>query len=224
LNVNSDLRISAVTSGTSWNGVALEVRDTLSGNVAAATYDPVGRRLILDIADGRTTANTAIAAILAEGTFTAELDMSRDPTNDGTGILVAPTGVAATTGGGTAEILTGRDVNPLETEGVFNSLVRLRNAVATNDVESMQRIVEMLDADHDRLTFGRATLGTRTEGLEAIQARNQDDQVQLQSTLSNEIDMDLAEAITEFSARQAAYEASLRTIGNMFQLSLLDFL
>ena len=36
--------------------------------------------------------------------------------------------------------------------------------------------------------------------------------------------MDLAQAATEFAARQASYEASLRTIGSLFQLSLLDFL
>ena len=72
---------------------------------ATATFDPVGRRLIIDMADGQTTANTVIAAIAAEGTFTAQLDLTSDPTNDGTGTLVAPPGVAATTAGGTAEIV-----------------------------------------------------------------------------------------------------------------------
>ena len=49
-----------------------------------------------------TTANTVIAAVMAEGTFRAELDVSTDPTNDGSGTLVAADASPATTGGGTA--------------------------------------------------------------------------------------------------------------------------
>ncbi len=194
------------------------------GDVAIATFDPLGRRLIIDVADTQTTANTVMAAVAAEGTFTAQLDLTNDPTNDGTGTIVAPPGVVATTTGGTAESLLGRDTNPVETKGVFNSLIRLFDAIQNYDVAAMERIVEMLDDDFDRLNFGRAALGAQGEGLDGIAMRNEDDQVELQTVLSNEIDMDLAVAATQYSARQAAYEASLRTIAGMFRLSLLDFL
>ena len=64
----------------------------------------------------------------------------------------------------------------------------------------------------------------RSQGVEAIRDRNVDDQIELRSTLSDEVDVDLAVAASQFAARQAAYEASLRTIASMFHLSLLDYL
>ena len=54
--------------------------------------------------------------------------------------------------------------------------------------------------------------------------RNEDEQVELKSVLSDEIDVDMAQAASDFLARQAAYEASLRSIASLYQLSLLDFI
>tara|TARA_B100000809_G_C15110086_1_gene520249 strand:- start:1212 stop:1373 length:162 start_codon:yes stop_codon:yes gene_type:complete len=52
----------------------------------------------------------------------------------------------------------------------------------------------------------------------------EDELIELQAALSEEIDVDLVEAISSLTARQAAFEASLRVIGQIFRLSLLDFL
>ena len=90
----------AAQSGTQWNGVDIELRSTLAGDVAIATFDPVGRRLIIDMADGQTTANTLLNAITTEGTFTAELDVTSDPTNNGLGTVVAPPRRGGDDGGG----------------------------------------------------------------------------------------------------------------------------
>ena len=153
-DTNTAFMLSANEPGTEWNGVDVELRNTLVGDNATATYDPVGRRLIIDMADGQTTTNTVLAAVAAEGTFTAQLDQSFDPTNDGSGTLVAPAGVAATTDGGTAESLRGADANPIETVGVFNTLLRLADAIDQYDPAELARVVDMLDVDYDRLSFG----------------------------------------------------------------------
>ncbi len=223
-DINTALVLTAAQAGTGLNGIDIELRNTQVGDVATATYDPVGRRLIIDIADGQTTANTVIAAVAAEGSFTAQLDFAADPTNDGTGTLVAPAGVAATTTGGTAESLLGQDANPIETQGVFNSLLRLAAAIEDYDPAELERIVEMLDADFDRLNFGRAVIGMRTQALDALTTRNGDEQVDMKASLSGEIDTDFAQAASDFSARQAAYEASLKSIASLYRLTLLDFL
>ncbi len=223
-DTNTALVLTAAQAGTGMNGIEIELRSTLGGGSATAFYDPVARRLIIDMEDGQTTANTVIAAVAAEGTFSAALDRTVDPGNDGTGTLVAPAGVAATTAGGTAESLLGQDANPIETQGIFNSLLRLSDAIDNYDAAALERIVEMLDADFDRLNFGRAAIGTHEQGLDALSTRNQDEQVELKVALSGEIDVDFAEAATNFTARQAAYEASLRSIASLYSLSLLDFL
>ena len=222
---NTALHFVANSGGSQWNGIDIEFRSTLLGDVAVATFDDVSvpPRLIIDMADGATTANTVIAAVMAEGTFRAELDLSSDPANDGSGTFVAPAGVTATTAGG-AQTVVGSDTNPIETQGVFNSLIRLHDAVQDYDITKFQRIVEMLDEDFDRLNFGRAEVGARTQGVVAIAMQNEDEQVELRTMLSDEIDVDFAQAASDFASRQAIYEATLRSIANLFQMSLLDFM
>jgi flagellar hook-associated protein 3 FlgL len=202
----------------------VEFRNTLAGDNANVTFDGVGRHLIIEIADGQTTANTVLAAVTAEGTFRADLDLADDPTNDGSGTLVAPPGVAAVADGGAPELMRGTDANPVETHGIFNSLLKLNQAIERYDVEEIQRVVELLDSDFDRLSFGRAELAARAQGLDALQTRHEDEQIDLSTILSKEIDVDLAKAASDFAARQASYQASLQTMSNLYRLTLLDFL
>lgn len=225
-NTNTAFRVEAVQAGTGLNGIDIELRNTVMppSDTASATFDPVGGRLTIDMADGHTTANTVVDAIIDEGTFTAELDFTSDPSNDGNGTLVAPPGAVATTANGTPETFAGEDANPIATEGIFNTLLRLHDAIDNHEVEKLERIVAMFDADFDRLNFGRAVVGASSRALDSIRTRNEDDQVELKAALSKEIDVDLAKAVSDFTARRAGYEASLRSIGNMYRLSLLDFL
>jgi flagellar hook-associated protein 3 FlgL len=120
--------------------------------------------------------------------------------------------------------LTGSDPYPLEVAGAFNSLVRLHDALLNNDVVQIGRAIELLDLDFERANFARAEIGSRGRSLETVQARLEDEEVQLRSNLSDEIDTDLADAISQLTARQAALEASLQLAAQTFRLSLLDFL
>jgi flagellar hook-associated protein 3 FlgL len=52
----------------------------------------------------------------------------------------------------------------------------------------------------------------------------QDESVQFRSALSLELDVDLVKAISDLTARQFAFEASLRTAASMLQMSLLNFI
>ncbi len=223
-HLNTAMQLTASQPGTAMNGVEVEFRNTLAGDTASVTFDGVGRRLIIEIADGQTTANTVLAAVTAEGTFQALLDLTDDPSNNGSGTLVAPPGVAAVADGGTPELVRGTDANPVETHGIFNSLLKLNQAIEQFDVEEIQRVVELLDSDFDRLSFGRAELAARGQGLDALQTRHEDEQIDLRTILSKEIDVDLAQAASDFAARQASYQASLQTMSNLYRLTLLDFL
>jgi flagellin-like hook-associated protein FlgL len=81
-----------------------------------------------------------------------------------------------------------------------------------------------MDEDYQRVNFARAEIGARGRSLDALDQRLEDEDVQLQSALSDEIDTDLADAISRLTARQAALEATLRLTAQTFQLSLFDFL
>ena len=124
----------------------------------------------------------------------------------------------------TTPVLTGSDQNFLQTDSVFTSLLNLRNALEANDTEAIGRAIEQLDDDINRVTFARAETGARAEGLELSLTSLEDESVQLRSALSDELDVDFAQAVSDLTARQLAYQASLRTMANILSVSLLNYI
>ncbi len=120
--------------------------------------------------------------------------------------------------------LTASDRNTLEVESTFNTLTRLREALINDDFPAIGREISRIDQDLDRVNFARSEIGARLQSLEALQARQEDEEIALRSALSQEIDVDLAEAISEFTNRQFALQASLQTSANLLQLSILNFI
>ena len=131
-------------------------------------------------------------------------------------------GEDATTTVGTT--LTGEDRNYFETDSVFTSLIRLRDALEANDTDEISRAAAKLDEDIDRLTFARADVGAQQQALDISKLSLQEEDIQLQSALSEEIDVDLVQAISDLTARQISLEASLAATANVLQLSLLNFI
>ena len=125
---------------------------------------------------------------------------------------------------GTREVITGTDTNPIETNGAFNTLIRLQQALRDNDLAAMERLMGELDKDLDRVNFTRAEIGARDQSLDVLARRLGEEDIELQRVLSDEIDADLIESITELTARQASLQASLQVVAEAVRLSLLDFL
>jgi flagellar hook-associated protein 3 FlgL len=137
-----------------------------------------------------------------------------------------PQGASSAVGvtSGIGETLTGRDVNPQEVSGIFNSLLRLQSALVPFDRGRLERAVGLLDLDFDRLNLARGEVGARGKVLETVESQLEDEEILLASNLSDEIDTDLPEAISQLAARQAALQASLQLAGQVFQLSLFNYL
>lgn len=121
-------------------------------------------------------------------------------------------------------VLQSEDRHTLEADSLFNTLLRLRTALLDGDEEEIGRSVERLDEDFSRINFARAEFGTRLQNLEAIETQLKDEDVQLRSALSQEVDADIIEAISNLTARQYAFEASLRTTASILQVSLFDYI
>jgi flagellar hook-associated protein 3 FlgL len=134
------------------------------------------------------------------------------------------TQASSTSGSGGTYSLTSEDRNTLEVDSVFNSLIRLRSALSAADVPAIGTAIDRLDTDLTRVNFARAEIGSRLQGLDVIQTRLEDENVQLQSALSNDLDVDLVEAISSLTAKQYALQASLQTAANILNLSLLDYI
>ncbi len=122
------------------------------------------------------------------------------------------------------QVLTSEDRHALETDSVFNTLLRLKTALQQNDTAEIGRSLDRLDADISRVNFARSEIGSRLQSLDTIGSKWQDENVQLKSALSDDMDVDLAEAISNMTARQYAFQASLQTAASVLKLSLLDFI
>jgi flagellar hook-associated protein 3 FlgL len=134
-----------------------------------------------------------------------------------------PNGPVSINGSG-AQVLTSEDRHTLEPEGAFNTLLRLRSALEEGNVEDIGRAIDQLEVDISRVNFAAAEIGTRLQNLDVIGIRHQDENVQLQSALSQDYDVDLVEAISNLTARQFAFEASMRTAASLMQISLLNYI
>jgi flagellin-like hook-associated protein FlgL len=221
---NNDLLFTASQSGPQRNDTQIVFVGDLLGSESVDPFNPLTNTLTIHYDPATSTANDIIAAVAAEGTFTATLSTTADPGNDGTGLIGAPPATPLTTAGGTSQVLTGRDTNPIESASVFTALMRLRDALLTNDPVQTERASALVDERIEDINFVRAGVGARQQGLDAIGVRLEDETVQLKSGLSDEIDVDLAEAISNLVARQAAFQAALQTTAQISRLTLLDFL
>ena len=159
----------------------------------------------------------------AAALFSASLDPADGAPNDGSGLVAETSATMAPMTTGPA-VLTGRDVNPLETQGIFNTLLRLENALTTNDQNEINRSINSLDANAQQLNFARAELGAREQGLSVMQDRQSSENIELQQSLSDNYDADLAQVISDLSGQQAAFQASLKTTATIAQMTLLNYL
>lgn len=196
----------------------------LSGGATKATahYDSVAKQLVFQIAPQEATANDIITALQADLAANAAFSATLDPVGStGTGLVSAR--IVEMTGG-KPESLVGSDVHPLETDSIFNALLRLQHALENNDSAQAERAMGLLDHGVQNLNFVRAELGVRQQGIDVMQSRLESEQVDLKSAVSDLYDADFAEVVSEFTGRQVAYEAALRAAGQIFQQSLLNYL
>ena len=108
------------------------------------------------------------------------------------------------------ETITGTDVNPQETASAFNALLRLKAALQSNDTAGITRAVGLIDSSSNQLNLTRAELGAREQSLTAISTSLSYEQNNLQSTLSSTVDTDMAAAITQLTALQTSFTATLQ--------------
>ena len=199
--------IDLINSNTANVPLAIEARLALVGNgieLVDYTMGPLG------------TETLTVAAV--EGSpaaqylgFVADGETQSDPS-------------AVQVDGSGNQVLTGEDRHTLEVDSVFNTLLRLKTALENGDVTEIGKSLERLDADLDRVNFARAELGGRLQNLETIDIRLQDEDVQLRTALSQDIDVDLVKAISDLTARQYAFQASLQTAASLMQMTLLNFI
>jgi len=106
----------------------------------------------------------------------------------------------------------------------LQALRQLTQALNTSDLSSVQHGVAMIDTALDANLGELATVGSKVNRASATDQRAQDVSVNKQSELSKVIDVDMSQALLQFSTSQAVYQASLKAAGQALSPSLLDYL
>jgi len=121
-------------------------------------------------------------------------------------------------------VITGADVDPVETKGVFADLAKLRDALNNNDQAGITAAAESLKADADQVTNVRGTNGAHLQEIQSRQNSIASQQVATKAMISQLQDADYASTITKFTQLQTSLQATLMTAAKTMNLSLLNFL
>ena len=223
---DNDMIFTANNLGALYNGTQVNFVDNIGSGAAVVTSYTAGVEMTIQFdSTAAHTANDIMAAIAADPAVSADWTVTLDPTDEspnlGEGFVDANPGEPMVGG---EQVLDGSDVHKLETQSIFTALIRLQHALETNDTLEVQRAIDILDTKLVDLNFARAELGAREQSIELLQQRAETEDVSLQTSLSLEYDADMVEVISDLMARQASYEGSLKSMGTIMNMSLLDYL
>lgn len=113
---------------------------------------------------------------------------------------------------------------------ISNNIIILAGQIADElekedfDLEKYRELLTAFDGTRGRLVDNLTTIGTRTNFLETTKSRLEDQQLNLTEQYDNVVNVDMAEAITEFSWAQYAYNAALKIGTNILTPSFIDFM
>lgn len=118
-----------------------------------------------------------------------------------------------------ASIAQGADANNLFAE--FDAMIA---AVQAGDDAGMAAGMAALDRAFQRTTRAHSFVGADQKSVDEEQQRVSDLRLASLRRVSKSEDVNLAEAITEMSNAQTAFEAALQAVGSASRVSLLDYL
>ena len=124
---------------------------------------------------------------------------------------------------GAFDTIAGSDYAAVDAGGAIDTLLRLRGAIADGNLPEIERLQNRLDDDFDRASRTRGRIGVWWRNLEEMRSAAEDRTVSLEAQRSQEYDADIATVISEISQRQTALEASMRLIGRVSQLTVLNY-
>ncbi|UOB74369.1 flagellar hook-associated protein FlgL [Pseudoalteromonas sp. APM04] len=115
-------------------------------------------------------------------------------------------------------------------ENVLNTLQSLITGLndGTLEGDDFQQVLAgglvQLQNASEQVVFTQASLGGRMNALERISDSNFAQDIQNKSNLSDLVEVDMAEAISELTKQETALQASQATFGRLTNLSLFDYL
>jgi flagellin-like hook-associated protein FlgL len=106
----------------------------------------------------------------------------------------------------------------------LNSLLSLRDAIASSDTDAISTATAALSTAQDTLTDASSSLGTTQSRIDLITTRNSNRYTNLDSAEESATNSDENEVTAKLLAAQNAYSAALQGTSMLLDESLLDYL
>lgn len=107
---------------------------------------------------------------------------------------------------------------------LFNTLIDLKDALQSNDVDGIQDAMDNLDGHFDDISAKISDVGSKMNRMEIKNKIYQDLSFTNTERLSNLEDADIAEAVMNVKAAELTYQAALVSSSKVMTLSLVDYL
>ncbi|MBX6342151.1 MAG: flagellar hook-associated protein FlgL [Thermomicrobiaceae bacterium] len=165
-------------------------------------------------------ANTKVAGqyiFAGQRTHTAPFDSGFPPTYQGdAGAIVRQVDTGTTV---TVNVVGSAAIQP-----VLDAIHSAYLAVTSGDSAAMQASIDQIDAAHSTLLAAQAQVGATTNRLEAQRERLLDVKTNVAKLRSETQDVDMAEAMMNYSVQELAYRAALEAGAKAIQPTLVDYL
>jgi flagellar hook-associated protein 3 FlgL len=109
-------------------------------------------------------------------------------------------------------------------ESSLTHLIALRDSLLADSTRGITFAGDALKKDEGVVIQARGDVAVRAQRADMLKARSEAEDITEKSALSLLVDVDMAEALTTFSALQTQMQASLQTGAQMMQRTLMDFL
>ncbi len=108
---------------------------------------------------------------------------------------------------------------------LFDMVISLRDKLYRGDTLDVGGAgLKGIEMAHGNLLTSLAALGARTERMDTVQSRISYELPEMTGRNSNEVDLDLSEAIMDMKVLEYTHQAALNTAGRILRPTLLDFL
>ena len=203
--------------------------DSVGRQALGAQIDQI---LEAEVVLGNTRAPSGMMMFGGQETKTVPYTVTRNVNGNITAVTLNPRGV---NGSIPAEVSEGLTIQQSvsgdtvfgqlsATTNVFDTLIRLRDALNTNNTVAVGAELDNLSTAHDVATSASVTVGTRLGWLDDLEGRLKDESLVFSSSLSRVEDADMAQAATELRQIQNSYDGGIAAGARLLQQSLLDFL
>lgn len=247
INLNQQVRkqnnyITAIQDGLGW----LKMGELSLDSVTEALSD--AKELALIAVNGTITSQESLSLMISQAdeliefvvsltntTYGGEYIFSGDTTNvlpfklNGAGTGVEP--YAGGAGSLKRQIqedqsvsVTFRGDELFEDSGVFDSLFKLKEGLASGDTATLQEAIAELDNSFTKVVEFQGSMGIRINQFESMEEMHTDQIDYLETLITNIEDVDIVQAITDLKSEQVAYQAVLAVGAQISNISLLDYL